>query len=73
VSAACVAAPQQHVPTGTARPKSPQVRLAIRRLMRVTGPMDGARARRDWVTLADLRTSGDDARIALRAAMRDWP
>ena len=52
---------------------STQVRAAIRRLYRVTGPMDAAHDRRDFVRLADLRTSGDDAREALRAAMRDWP
>lgn len=29
---------------------SPQVRAAIRRLMRVTGPIFDAQDRRDWVT-----------------------
>lgn len=53
--------------------RSPEVRRAIRRLLRVTGPIGTAIDRRDWVTVADLRTSGDDARIALRAAVHDWP
>lgn len=52
---------------------STQVRAAIRRLYRVTNPIFAAQERRDWVTVADLATSRDDAREALRAAMRDWP
>lgn len=52
---------------------SPQVKRAIRRLYRVTNPIFAAEERGDLVTLADLATSRDDAREALRAAMREWP
>lgn len=44
-----------------------QRRHARLRLMRYAGQAMTAKENRDWVALADARTSADDARIALRA------
>ena len=47
--------------------------LAVMRLLTFGMKAETARIKRDWVTLADMRTSTDDCRIALRALFEDTP
>ena len=53
-----------------ARELSNMQTAATLRLMRYAIRAACARDRHDWLTVADLRTSTDDCRIALRAAMQ---